>query len=166
MITKKLFIALLVATCFTACKQNTPTTDNTASGEAASNRYQQLAHLPLPGGYPTDSTVKTLDDELYFQRATQVYLWSLPAVNMFAMKEGLGKTFGEGYHVISVFEKRLKPQTIITTPNSDVIYALGFADIGKTGPLVLDVPPMLQGLLDDFGTDHCKVRRNQMALTF
>ena len=71
-------------------------------------------------GYPSEEVSRTLDDELFFQRACQTYLWALPAVNMYAMKEGLGKTFGEGYHVMSVFEKRLKPNTVITTPNSDV----------------------------------------------
>jgi hypothetical protein len=64
-------------------------------------------------------------------------------------KEGLGKTSSEGYNVVSVFEKRLKPMTVITTPNSDVIYALGFADLSKTGPLVLETPPKLQALVDD-----------------
>lgn len=113
------------------------------------DRYSELANLPLEGGYPTEAVSRTLEDELYFQRATQAYLWALPAVNMYAMKEGLGKTFGEGYNVISVFEKRLKPATIITTPNSDVIYGLGWADLSETGPLVIEVPAGLQGLMDD-----------------
>ncbi|QDU02363.1 hypothetical protein V6x_20650 [Gimesia chilikensis] len=56
------------------------------------------------------------------------------------MKEGLGKEIGEGYNVISIFEKRLKPNTIITTPKSDVSYALEFADLGETGLLVLQNP--------------------------
>ena len=33
-----------------------------------------------------------LKDELYYQRAVRVYLWSLPAVNTHAMKEGSEKT--------------------------------------------------------------------------
>ncbi|QKG27177.1 hypothetical protein ACTIVE_8830 [Actinomadura verrucosospora] len=71
-------------------------------------------------------------------------------MNMFAMKEGLQKVAGTGYNVMSVFEKRLKPNTVITTPNSDVIYGLTFADLSATGPLVLEVPPRLQALMDDF----------------
>jgi hypothetical protein len=31
-----------------------------------------------------------------------------------------------------------------------VIYAMGYVDLGKDGPLVIDVPPKLQGILDDF----------------
>lgn len=150
MMNKPLFL-LSVGTVLllVACQQ--PKTETTESAvKSSENHYETLANLPLESGYPSEEVSRTLDEELYFQRATQAYLWALPAVNMYAMKEGLGKTFGEGYNVVSVFEKRLKPNTVITTPNSDVIYALGFADLSKTGPLVLDVPPMLQGLLDDF----------------
>ncbi len=117
---------------------------------AQADHFSTLAKLPLDTGYPSEEVSRTLDEELFFQRACQTYLWALPAVNMYAMKEGLGKTFGEGYHVMSVFEKRLKPNTVITTPNSDVIYGLGFADLSKTGPLVVEAPPKLQALLDDF----------------
>jgi len=112
--------------------------------------YAALAELPFETGYPAGDATPTLDRELYFQRAVQSYLWALPAVNMYAMKAGLGQKFGEGYNVMSVFEKRLKPNTLITTPNSDVIYGLAFADLSKTGPLVVEAPPNLQGLLDDF----------------
>ena len=36
----------------------------------------------------------TLTDELFFQRAVQTYLWALPALNMYGMKEGSEKVFG------------------------------------------------------------------------
>lgn len=114
------------------------------------NHYEALAGLTFEKDYPTAETTLRLDEELYFQRAVQTYLWALPAVNMYAMKEGLGQINGEGYNVMSVFEQRLKPNTLITTPNSDVIYGLAFADISQTGPLVIEAPADLQGLLDDF----------------
>ena len=40
---------------------------------SAPDRYQDLASLPFAGGYPTDETARTLEDELFFQRAVQVY---------------------------------------------------------------------------------------------
>lgn len=115
-----------------------------------SDRFRALADAEFQGGYPTDQTATLLSDELYFQRAVQAYLWALPAVNMYAMKKGLGAVAGTGYNVMSVYEKRLKPNTVITTPNSDVIYCMGFADLSQTGPLVLEAPPKIQGLMDDF----------------
>ncbi|MER8104850.1 DUF1254 domain-containing protein [Kitasatospora sp. NPDC094016] len=113
-------------------------------------RYRELASLPFDGGYPTHRAARTLDEELYFQRAVQTYLWALPAVNVCAMRDGLGGAFGYGYQVVAVFEQRLKPRTVITTPNCDVIYGMAFADLSVTGPLVVEAPPGIQGLVDDF----------------
>jgi len=114
------------------------------------DRFEAVAAAEFEGGFPTDAAATALTEELFFQRAVQSYLWALPAVNMFAMKKGLGEVAGYGYNVMSVYEKRLKPNTIITTPNSDVIYCIGFADLSETGPLVLEAPAKIQGLLDDF----------------
>jgi hypothetical protein len=123
-----------------------------ASGlvHAQSQHYEELAGLPFPGGYPSPKAVQQLQDEWLFQRAVQVYLWALPALNMYGMKEGSEKRFGSGYNVLPIFKKRLDANTLITTPNSDVIYALGYLDLAKDGPLVIEVPPGLQGILDDF----------------
>lgn len=120
-----------------------------ASNIRESDHYAELSKLPLQGGYPSKATSRTLDEELFFQRACQVYLWALPAMNMAAMRTGLGGQFGYGYNIVAVYEKRLKPNTLITTPNSDVIYGLAWADLSKTGPLVIEVPARLQGLMDD-----------------
>jgi hypothetical protein len=40
------------------------------------------------------------------------------------MKVGSEKTFGVGYNVLPVWKKRLDAKTLVTTPNSDVIYAM------------------------------------------
>lgn len=44
----------------------------------------------------------------------------------------------------------LDANTLVTTPNSDVIYAMSYVDLGRNGPLVMEAPPMLQGILLDY----------------
>jgi len=117
---------------------------------AQESRFDKLAKLAFAEDYPTPETVQQLKDELLFQQATQSYLWALPAINMWAMKEGSEKQFGAGYNVLPVWKKRMDAKTLVTTPNSDVIYAMGYVDVGTDGPLVIEVPPRLQGILDDF----------------
>ena len=80
----------------------------------------------------------------------QSYLWAIPALNMYGMKDGSEKVFGKGYNVLPIFEERLNAKTLITTPNSDVIYAMGYLDLKDDGPIVIELPPGLQGILDDF----------------
>lgn len=115
----------------------------------AQSRFDELANLPFSENRPTPETAKILRDELLFQRATQAYLWALPLINTMGMKDGSEKIFGAGYNVLPIWKKRLDAKTLVTTPNSDVIYAMSYVDLGKEGPLVFEVPSNLQGILLD-----------------
>jgi hypothetical protein len=117
---------------------------------AQTTRFDRLANLQFTEGRPTKETAQTLRDELLFQRATQIYLWALPLINTLGMQVGSEKAFGAGYNVLPIWKQRLNAKTLITTPNSDVLYAMSFVDLGKDGPLVIEAPPMLQGILLDY----------------
>lgn len=121
-----------------------------APAKAQLDRYDALANAPMSENRPTEATTKLLKDELLFQRATQTYLWALPLINTLGMKVGSEKVFGAGYNVLPVWKKRLDAKTLVTTPNSDVIYAMSYLDLGKDGPMVFEAPPGLQGILLDF----------------
>jgi hypothetical protein len=120
------------------------------TGQAQVSRYDELANLPFANNRPTSETAKILSDELLFQRATQTYLWAMPLINTLGMKVGSEKVFGAGYNVLPIWKKRLDAKTLVTTPNSDVIYAMSYVDLGKDGPIVFEAPPQLQGILLDF----------------
>src|SRR5882672_2307321 len=118
--------------------------------QAQPSRYDSLSNLPYSAGYVAKEDTQLLLDELFFQRAVQIYLWAQPVLNMYGMKEGSENVFGKGYNVLPIFKQRLNAKTLITTPNSDVIYALGYLDLKDDGPMVIEVPPGLQGIIDDF----------------
>jgi hypothetical protein len=120
------------------------------NSHAETSRFDELANAKFEENRPTAESAQMLRDELLFQRATQAYLWALPLINTLGMKEGSEKTFGAGYNVLPVWKKRLDAKTLVTTPNSDVIYAMGYVDLGKDGPIVFEAPPGLQGILLDF----------------
>jgi len=98
----------------------------------------------------TSATGAKLKDELLYQRATESYLWALPLLNMWAKKEGSEAKFGAGYNVLPIWKERMNAKTLVTTPNSDVIYAMGYLDLHRDEPMVIEAPPGLQGILDDF----------------
>jgi hypothetical protein len=116
---------------------------------AQASRFDELANLPFEENRPTVETAQTLRDELLFQRATQTYLWALPLFNTLGMQVGSEKTFGAGYSILPIWKRRLDAKTHVTTPNSDVLYAMSYVDLAKDGPMVIDAPPMLQGILLD-----------------
>jgi hypothetical protein len=122
----------------------------TTLSRAQTDRYDALANSAMVENRPTPETTNLLKDELLFQRATQTYLWALPLINTLGMKVGSEKQFGAGYNILPVWKKRLDAKTLVTTPNSDVIYAMSYLDVGKDGPMVFEAPPGLQGILLDF----------------
>jgi hypothetical protein len=71
---------------------------------AQNARWNELANLPFNQDYPTEETAQRLTDELLFERGVQSYLWSLPAINMWAMKQASEARFGAGYNVLPVWK--------------------------------------------------------------
>src|SRR5262249_52499559 len=116
----------------------------------AQTRFDELANAPFRENRPTPETARALRDELLFQRATQTYIWAMPLINTMGMREGFNDAYGAGYNIMAIWEKRLDAKTHITTPNSDLIYGMVFADLAETGPLVFEAPAKLQGILLDF----------------
>src|SRR6516225_5047398 len=119
-------LILRVATCAAIVAVAVP-------ANAQMDRYDALAKSAMSENRPTTETAKLLKDELLFERATQTYLWALPLINTLGMKNGSEKTFGEGYNVLPIWKKRLDAKTLVTTPNSDVIYAMSYVDLDKDG---------------------------------
>ena len=117
---------------------------------AQETHFDNLANLPFMEDRPTKETAQILRDELLFQRAVQTYLWAMPLINTLGMQVGSETKFGAGYNVLPIWKKRLDAKTLVTTPNSDVLYAMSYVDLGKDGPLVMEAPPGLQGILDDY----------------
>jgi hypothetical protein len=138
---KKIGLALLAALGLTACNQK-PT--------LPPSHYDKLADQPYIESYPLRADISALKQELLFERGVQAYLWALPALNVYAMKEGSEKAFGNGYNVLPIFKERMNAKTMIATPNFDVISALGYLDLKQDGPMIIEVPPGLDGILDDF----------------
>lgn len=69
-------------------------TDPEMATQSNGSRWEELAALPFPNGYPTEEARALLLEEHYFERAVQVYLGALPAVNMMALKDGSESQFG------------------------------------------------------------------------
>lgn len=113
-------------------------------------RWERLANMEFAGGFPDAVQEQELLDELYFQRAVQVYLGALPVVNMLAIRDGSEAVFGSGYNVLPIWKSRMDHRAVIPTPNADVVYAQSYLDLKKDGPLAISAPPRIIGMLTDF----------------
>ena len=72
---------------------------------AAEDYWQDLRSLPFPESYPTKQSADRLHDEMLFQRASQVVIWSIPIVSMaqwqYAHTKQLGAENGQIVYIES-----------------------------------------------------------------
>jgi len=100
------------------------------------------------GGYPARETVDKLKNELNFQKACQAYLWAVPLVSYYVWFD-VQKSFGAKDGAIVQYKTAIAKQGILTG-NATTPYAISFADLQNTGPLVFEVPAgPAAGIIDD-----------------
>lgn len=108
----------------------------------------RLGTLNFFDGFPDDTTVEKLYDNLDFQRAVQAYLLALAPVNMAGLREGLLEV-GPANVTIPTFEAMMNARSIFLTANATTAYTWVWIDL-RGGPLVAEVPPAILGMVDDF----------------
>jgi hypothetical protein len=120
-----------------------------ARGVATPDRVEtSIGTLSLWDGYPADDTVRKIYDNLDASRALQAYLLALPIVNQAGMRDALRK-FGPDNQTDVIFENLTDSRSVQLTPNDDTIYNWIWLDTHQ-GPLVLELPPKVLGIIDDF----------------
>jgi hypothetical protein len=124
-----------------------------------------IGTLHLSDGVPDTETVKKIYDNLDRSRALQAYLLAFPIVNQASMRATM-RGFGPQNQTDVIWENLVDSKTVELTANDNTIYSFIWLDTHK-GPLVVEIPPMVLGLIDDFwyrwvadigitGADHGK----------
>jgi len=109
----------------------------------------RIGDLVLDSGYPSKETLAKLYDEMDFQRASQAYLWGLPAVGVLQLKHVNDEIFKvrNGQLVAMVtFDEKLG----LLTPNYTTPYVVATADLSRSGPIVVELPKgLMAGMILD-----------------
>jgi hypothetical protein len=100
----------------------------------------RIGRVEFENGYPTQSSIDTLFDTMDFQRAAQAYLWSLPVMG-FAQWHNQHEEVFEAKDTDLVLYDSYRDKLGLLTANATTPYILGFPNLERTGPLVLEVPP-------------------------
>nr|WP_321399307.1 DUF1254 domain-containing protein [uncultured Desulfobacter sp.] len=109
----------------------------------------RLGKLEFFDGFPSQQTARTMHDYLYFHRAVDVFLDEMSAASIFAIREGL-KTLGiHDCHQVAIFENLMDSKALWLTANTETVYASNCLNLKKDGPIVIESPPNVLGILDD-----------------
>ena len=110
----------------------------------------RIGDFKFERGYPTEETKHKVFDEIDYQRAVQAYLWAYPAVSFESIRLG-ALAQGMDLNVVGIADKFADAKGLWLTANDTTIYAFTNVDLGKHGPVVIDMPPgAIIGLIDDF----------------
>jgi hypothetical protein len=101
----------------------------------------------------TKESIDKLNHQLYLQRAVSIYEWSLPVVSFQKWYNASSEVYGAN-DLDFVENKSFDEKVGILTANATTPYVIGWANLAKTGPVVIDYPagPSAGGVLDFFQT--------------
>ena len=147
-------IALVIAASLAAPAWAAPpkmkmTTDIPAAYTAPDKVETSIGTLDYFDGVPTEKSTETIYDYLDTSRAVNVFLNSIPALSINALREGQAAMGADASNKICIWDNLMDSKTILLTGNTSTMYAVGFLDLFKDGPTVIDLPPGMLGILDD-----------------
>jgi len=105
-------------------------------------------------GVPTEGSTKAIYDYLDTSRAVNVYLNSIPALSVNALREGQAAMGADTCNKICIWDSLMDSTTVLLTGNTSTMYAVGFLNLLKDGPTVIDLPPGMLGILDDMAFQY------------
>ncbi|WP_267210139.1 DUF1254 domain-containing protein [Chelatococcus asaccharovorans] len=106
-----------------------------------------IGTLKLHDGVPSVDTTNAVYDNLDRSRALQAYLLGIPIVNQVAMRNAL-REYGPVNSTDVIWENLVDSKTVELTANDNTVYSFIWLDTHK-GPLVVEIPPKVLGLIDD-----------------
>lgn len=107
----------------------------------------RLGTLRFDSGVPDQATTDKLYDNLDFQHAVQAYLLGLPPVNQLSNRNAI-LSVGPVNQTVPIWEHMVDSRTVELTANDNTPYTWFWLDL-RNGPLVLEVPPKVLGLIND-----------------
>ena len=121
------------------------------TGALAQTTDTRLGKLNFENGFPTEETTRKLFDEMDYQRAVQAYLWAYPAVSFESIRVATKRDIGADLGDMIIADNFADAKGVWLTANDTTIYALANIDLGKSGPVVVEIPPgAIVGMIDDF----------------
>jgi hypothetical protein len=126
------------------------TTDIPASITTPDSVATRLGTLQFFDGFPDDATVAKVYDNLDFERGVQAFLTAMPGASMYAIREGLRSQGATDNQTVLITESLMDSKSLFLTGNTETVYSLMWLDL-KDGPLVIETPPNVLGIIDDLG---------------
>lgn len=108
----------------------------------------KIGRLEFPGGYPTDETAQKLADEMLYVHGVSAYTNTIQAASLWALRKGFAE-IGVNDNEFIVSPEMMDGRALFLTANMDTYYFWSNINL-KDGPIVVETPPGVLGIFDDF----------------
>ncbi len=108
----------------------------------------RIGTLQFKDGYPIGDTAEKIRDELDYLHGVEAFMNSIHGVSLYALRKGFADVGIQDGDFIYTSEL-LGSKSLFLTANADTVYFWGNLDLSN-GPLVVEVPPLVLGIFDDF----------------
>jgi hypothetical protein len=108
----------------------------------------RLGTLEFFDGFPDDATTQKVYDNLDFMRGVQAFLYTVPGASAEGFRTGWATQGADNNQTVLIMENLMDSKSLYLTPNTESIYNMTWLDI-KKGPLVIETPPNVLGIIDD-----------------
>ena len=108
-----------------------------------------IGTLHFTDGVPTEETVKKAYDNLDLIRSEEAYLNTISGVSLFNIYKGQCSIGACNSNQVVIFDKLMDSKSITMTSNTSTLYVSFFLNPAKDGPIVLEVPQKVLGIVDD-----------------
>jgi hypothetical protein len=136
------------AGAFAQAPQMEMTTEIPAAITTPDRIESRIGELNFTDGYPDDATTETIYDNLDFMRGVDAFLNAMPGASAEALRVGWGRAGADNNQTVLIFEDLMDSRSLFLTGNTESIYNLMWLDT-KEGPLVIETPPNILGIVDD-----------------
>lgn len=145
---------LLLSTTVLACFAGLPASSEVSKAELESISIPDkvetsIGPLEFFDGVPVGDTVDKVYDNLDLMRGLAAFLDNQGAASLHAMRMGNAGIGADASNKLTITEQLLQPESLYLTGNTSTLYALGYMDLKKDGPLVIELPPGMLGFVDD-----------------
>ena len=107
----------------------------------------RIGTLEFKDGAPSADTVQKVYDNLDYVRGVDAFMNSFSGASAYAIRQGF-QSIGAEDNTVVIFSELMDSNSLFLTANADTIYTVAILDLTK-GPLVVEVPPMALGTLND-----------------
>ena len=125
------------------------TTDIPAAITTPDKVETRLGTLRFFDGFPDEETVQKVYDNLDFERGVQAFLTAMPGASVYGLREGLRSQGAKDNQTVLIMEDLMDSKSLFLTANTETVYNLVWLDL-KNGPVVIESPPNVLGIIDDF----------------